>query len=458
MSAKGNISDLIFRHTLKTIDLTEGYSRLLEECNKYDVIIKKLGKQLNKRIPDPKQKGKHLSIVDIKADVYVRAPVVDHCTARLEAFGTRLKNKHNIRPPVENDLPTTVSIVKIESISVTSPLDTTMEDDLLDNNSQPDNVLQEESIEVVLQLQPAYDQRDVRAILALATMRRNANAIIPSVEKLRETLVASFSSVHRPGWCLDQISRDALWLLQTRYETFEPIFIAPRIYLYPCDYREGGSKRNCLAYSIRAIAMNLSLPCDNYRDGKYGSQRRLSRHSSDDWTNRIQDTTAPLRLTYLSAAEMNERYLSLKKKATATKQKKLTSRLDEITLDDSDKVMKDILRKAMAYVKENESTCQKTVLKALMAIEQKRAGVSIDVNNNESTNEEMAEMICNQMRNNAHVIAGTERQIRYSARSIRIAMALWLRSPAAYREFKDSSLTIIPDQNATIERQFANER
>ncbi len=62
------------------------------------------------------------------------------------------------------------------------------------------------------------------------------------------------------------------------------------------------------------------------------------------------------------------------------------------------------------------------------------------------------------MRNNAHVIAGTERQIRYSARSIRIAMALWLRSPAAYREFKDLSLTIIPDQNATIERQFANER
>ncbi len=282
LSAKGNISDLIFRHTLKTIDSTEGYSRLLEECNTYDVIIKKLGKQLNKRIPDPKQKGKHLSIVDIKADVYVRAPVVDHCTARLEAFGTRLKNKHNIRPPVENDLPTTVSIVKIESISVTSPLDTTMEDDLLDNNSQPDNVLQEESTEVVLQLQPAYDQRDVRAILALATMRRNANAIIPSVEKLRETLVASFSSVHSPGWCLDQISRDALWLLQTRYETFEPIFIAPRIYLYPCDYREGGSKRNCLAYSIRAIAMNLSLPCDNCRDGKYGSQRRLSRHSSDD--------------------------------------------------------------------------------------------------------------------------------------------------------------------------------
>ena len=125
----------------------------------------------------------------------------------------------------------------------------------------------------------------------------------------------------------------------------------------------------------RAIAMKLSLPCDNCRDEKYGSQRRLSRHSSDDWANRIQDTTTPLRLTYLSAAEMNERYSSLKKKVSATKQKlasvekKLTSRLDEITLDDSDKDMKDILRKAMT--KENESTCQKAIIKALMAIEQK---------------------------------------------------------------------------------------
>jgi hypothetical protein len=52
-----------------------------------------------------------------------------------------------------------------------------------------------------------------------------------------------------------------------------------------------------------------------------------------------------------------------------------------------------------------------------MTIEQKGAGVS-DYVNNDSTNKEMAEMICNQMRNNAHVIAGMEYQIRYSARII----------------------------------------
>jgi hypothetical protein len=52
-----------------------------------------------------------------------------------------------------------------------------------------------------------------------------------------------------------------------------------------------------------------------------------------------------------------------------------------------------------------------------MDIEKKCAGVCND-GNNDSTNEEMAELICNQMRNKAHVIAGTERQIQYSARSI----------------------------------------
>ena len=150
--------------------------------------------------------------------MYVRAPVVDHCTARLEAFGTRLKNKHHI-----------------ESISVTSPLEKAMEDDLMADDYQPGNVLKEEGTEVVLQLQPAYNQRDIQAIFALTTMRRNSEAIIPSVAKLRETLVTSFSNKPIPGWYPDQISRDALWLLQTRYETFEPIFIAPPIYLYPCD-------------------------------------------------------------------------------------------------------------------------------------------------------------------------------------------------------------------------------
>ena len=60
-----------------------------EWCNKYHgVIIKKLGTKL-KRIADPRQKGKLLSIGDIIADVYVRAPVVDHSTARLEALDQR---------------------------------------------------------------------------------------------------------------------------------------------------------------------------------------------------------------------------------------------------------------------------------------------------------------------------------------------------------------------------------
>jgi hypothetical protein len=121
LSAKGNISDLIFWHTLKTIDSTKGYSRLLEECNKYHVIIKtRIQIEENCR-----QKGKLLSIGDIVTeDVYVRAPVVDHCTARLETFGTRPKNKN-----IENDVPTIFNNDDKESISVTSPLRTCMNDD-----------------------------------------------------------------------------------------------------------------------------------------------------------------------------------------------------------------------------------------------------------------------------------------------------------------------------------------
>ena len=134
--------------------------------------------------------------------------MVDHCTARLEAFGTRFKNKHTLGPPVDNDLPTNLSIVKIESISVASTVDTTMEDDLLDDDSTQ-VVVDDDSTEVVVQ--PGYDQRDIRAIFALTMMRRNSETLVPSLGKLREILVASFSSVHSPGWNLDQISRDALW-------------------------------------------------------------------------------------------------------------------------------------------------------------------------------------------------------------------------------------------------------
>jgi hypothetical protein len=386
LSAKGgNISDLVFRHTLKTIDSTEGYSRLLEECNKYHFIIKKLGSKL-KRFADPRQKGKLLSIGNIVADVYVRAPVVDHSSARLEAFGTRRKKTNNF----EYILPPHFNIDdKEESVSVTSPLDTAIHDNFLDDSSTVD-MLQEDDTEFIVQ--GKYDERDVQAVFALTSMRRNSDAIpfvdaiIPSVAKLRETLVAAFSSVHSPDWHLDQISRDALWLLKTRYEIFEPIPVAQRIYLYPCDYTEGANT-NCLTYSLRTIAMKISIPCDYCKDQKYGNQRRLSRHSSEEWTNRIQDPTTKMRLSYLTPLELKERYSALKRTARATKQKlsivekKLTSHLDEITLDDSDKKMKEVLRKAMTYIQNNESSCQKAILQALMDIEQKRPDVCNDGRN-----------------------------------------------------------------------------
>jgi hypothetical protein len=152
-----------------------------------------------------------------------------------------------------------------------------------------------------------------------------------------------------------------------------------------------------------------------------------------------------------------ERYSALKQKARATKrkfsniEKKLRSPLDEITLDDADQNMKDILQRAMLYVTENETSCQKAILKALLDLEQKRAVASKagspDVDDDpESTNEELADFILNEMKNNAKVIAGKGCTIRYSARTVRIAMSIWLRSPAAYREFKEASLTIFPSE------------
>jgi hypothetical protein len=68
LSDKGNITDLVFRHSLKTIDNTEGYNRLLEECNKYHVILKKLGEKL-RRIADPREKWKlHMSLLQPPPD------------------------------------------------------------------------------------------------------------------------------------------------------------------------------------------------------------------------------------------------------------------------------------------------------------------------------------------------------------------------------------------------------
>ena len=280
--------------------------------------------------------------------------------------------------------------------------------------------------------------------------------IIPSIDELRKTLVAAFSTIYSQGWFLDQIGSDALWLLQNKYSNFEPIAIAPRIYLYPCNYRNSVSTSNCLVYSLWTIAMHKSIPCDACKDEKNGNKKRLYRHSSEEWTSRIQDTSSKVRLSYLTPAEMMERYSALKQKARANKrklanvEKKLTSHLDEITLDDADQNMKDILKSAMTYVTNNETSCQKAILQALLDLEQKRVGASKaqrhDEDSLESTNEELAELILNQMKNIANVIAGKECNIRYSAQTVWIAMSLWLRSPAAYREFKDAYLTIIPSK------------
>jgi hypothetical protein len=203
-----------------------------------------------KRFADPRQKGKLLSLGDIVADVYVRAPVVDHCSARLEAFGTRRKKTNNF----EYVLPTNFNNDdNEESVLVTTALDTLAQDDFQDDSSTI-NPPQEEGTECIVEA-GKYNGRDVQAIFALTSMRRDSDAIIPiipsvdgiipSVEKLQETLISAFSSVYSPGWYLDQTSRDALWLLKTRYAFFDPILIAPRIYLYPCDIA-GDANTNCL--------------------------------------------------------------------------------------------------------------------------------------------------------------------------------------------------------------------
>jgi transcriptional regulator of heat shock response len=150
-----------------------------------------------------------------------------------------------------------------------------------------------------------------------------------------------------------------------------------------------------------------------------------------------------------------ERYLALKQKSRATKRKlanakkQLRSHFDQITLDEVDQNMKDILRSAVKYVTDTETSCQKAILHALLDLEQKQAvsskGQSRDEDDLESsTNEELADLIVNEIKNNAKIIAGQGCTIRYSARTVRIAMSLWLRSPAAYQEFKGASLSILP--------------
>jgi deferrochelatase/peroxidase EfeB len=89
---------------------------------------------------------------------------------------------------------------------------------------------------------------------------------------------------------------------------------------------------------------------------------------------------------------MKEHYLALKKIAPATQKKlaivkkKLTSHLDKNTLDNSDKNMKDILRKAMTYIKKTSHCAGKLFYEHLWIL-----------NENESTNEEMAELRCNKI-------------------------------------------------------------
>ena len=120
----------------------------------------------------------------------------------------------------------------------------------------------------------------------------------------------------------------------------------------------------------------------------------------------MQDPSSKARLSYLTPSELMERYLALKQKSRATKrklsniEKKLRSHLDEITLDDADQNMKDILQRAMLYVTNNETSSQKAILQALLDLEQKRAVASKagspDLEDPESTNEELADLILNE--------------------------------------------------------------
>jgi hypothetical protein len=269
LSEKGSMANLVFRHSLKTINHTEGYNRLIEDCNKYHVILTKLGEKL-KPIADPRRKGDVLSIREIKKGVFVRAPVVDHSTAYSVAMGTRRPiNKKNVflPPSVEqpsnlfspNAFPEDDLLPKDKPPSEFLPHDDVPEDDILPQEDSSDS-LQDNDFE--------YNQM---------VIEQPSATIIPSVDKLRKTLVTGFSTVYSQGWCLDQIGRDALWLLQNRYTNFEPIAIAPRLYLYPCDYRNGVSKSNCLVYSLRIIDMKKSIPCDACKEEKNGNKKRLYR-------------------------------------------------------------------------------------------------------------------------------------------------------------------------------------
>ena len=129
------------------------------------------------------------------------------------------------------------------------------EDNLLPNDEPPSDLLsrddvpeddklpQEDSSNSLLDHDFEFENNQM-------VIEQPSGTIIPSVDQLRKTLVNGFSTVYSQGWFLDQIGSDALWLLQNKYTHFEPIAIAPQLYLYPCDYRNSVSKSFFLVYSL----------------------------------------------------------------------------------------------------------------------------------------------------------------------------------------------------------------
>ena len=97
--------------------------------------------------------------------------------------------------------------------------------------------------------------------------------------------------------------------------------------------------------------------------------------------------------------------------------------------------------KAINHITNNPSAAIRAIAKCLSNI---RVG---DSKLSEKDIEGFAQFIVKEIQNCRLKLSGTDKLVCFSPRTMRIALNIWFRSRAGYREFKDSSFQILPDES-----------
>ena len=207
-------------------------------------------------------------------------------------------------------------------------------------------------------------------------------------------------------------------------------------HVYLCQGIDG-IKCGCTKYIFLKNFCSLPKLCFNCRI----NNRKSIRHDSAKAKNQSRtDETSHVNINSLSPASFHERMNSRKRhyRNLCKKQFRLQDKLDKKNMMTMD--VNDGMRVVFAKIIDEINETKEDIKKALMSCIMKLCGVD----ENKKDSEQLSDDKIQEIANVGHKMNGKDKQVRFSGKTLRIALVLWLRSNKGHEELRDSGLMAMP--------------